>query len=83
MFGPQAAYMTELFGTNVRYSGASLGCQIAAALSGGFAPIIATGLLAATGGTLAISLYLIALGIITLFAVAASAETSRSDITQH
>jgi len=33
MFGPQAAYMPELFGTRVRYSGASLGCQIAAAIS--------------------------------------------------
>jgi MHS family shikimate/dehydroshikimate transporter-like MFS transporter len=83
MFGPQAAYMTELFGTHVRYSGASLGCQIAAAISGGFAPIIATGLLAATGGTAAISIYLIVLGIITLIAVAASRETASSDITLH
>ncbi len=83
MFGPQAAYMTELFGTRIRYSGASLGCQIAAALSGGFAPMIATGLLAATGGTAAISIYLIVLGLITLIAVAASSETARSDITTH
>jgi MFS transporter, MHS family, shikimate and dehydroshikimate transport protein len=83
MFGPQAAYMTELFGTHVRYSGASLGCQVAAAISGGFAPMIATGLLAATGGTAAISLYLIVLGIVTLFAVAASRETASSDITLH
>jgi len=83
MFGPQAAYMTELFGTRVRYSGASLGCQIAAALSGGFAPMIATGLLAATGGTAAISIYLIVLGLITLIAVAASSETAKSDITTH
>jgi len=36
MFGPQAAYMPELFGTRVRYSGASLGCQISAALWGIF-----------------------------------------------
>jgi MHS family shikimate/dehydroshikimate transporter-like MFS transporter len=83
MFGPQAAYMTELFGTSVRYSGASLGCQVAAAISGGFAPIIATGLLAATGDTQAISIYLVALGIITLIAVAASTETASSDITLH
>jgi MHS family shikimate/dehydroshikimate transporter-like MFS transporter len=83
MFGPQAAYMTELFGTHVRYSGASLGCQIAAAISGGFAPMIATGLLAATGGTEAISLYLIALGVITVMAVAFSRETASSDITLH
>ncbi|MGA7325154.1 MAG: MFS transporter [Rhodomicrobium sp.] len=83
MFGPQAAYMTELFGTRVRYSGASLGCQIAAAISGGFAPMIATGLLAATGNTYLISIYLIVLGIITLIAVVASHETAETDITTH
>jgi MHS family shikimate/dehydroshikimate transporter-like MFS transporter len=83
MFGPQAAYMTELFGTRIRYSGASLGCQIAAAVSGGFAPMIATGLLAATGGTEAISIYLIALALISFVAVAASHETARTDILTH
>ncbi len=83
MFGPQAAYMTELFGTRIRYSGASLGCQIAAAISGGFAPIIATGLLAATGGTEAISIYLIVLAVISLIAVVASRETARTDILTH
>ncbi len=83
MFGPQAAYMTELFGTRVRYSGASLGCQVAAAISGGFAPMIATGLLAATGNTYLISIYLIMLGIITLIAVVASHETAETDITTH
>jgi len=35
MFGPQAAFLPELFGTKVRYSGASLGCQVSAAISGG------------------------------------------------
>ena len=44
MFGPQAAYMPELFGTRVRDGGASLGCQIWAAISGGFSPIIAVAL---------------------------------------
>jgi MFS transporter, MHS family, shikimate and dehydroshikimate transport protein len=83
MFGPQAAYMTELFGTRIRYSGASLGCQIAAAVSGGFAPIIATGLLAATGGTGAISIYLIALAVISLIAIIASEETAKTDIMTH
>jgi hypothetical protein len=34
-------YFSELFGTRVRYSGASLGYQLASALSGGFAPLIA------------------------------------------
>jgi MHS family shikimate/dehydroshikimate transporter-like MFS transporter len=82
MFGPQAAYMPELFGTRVRYSGASLGCQIAAAISGGFSPIIAAALLGWAGATWPISLYLIGLAIITLVAVSASHDTSDIDILQ-
>lgn len=82
MFGPQAAYMPELFGTRTRYSGASLGCQVSAALSGGFAPLIAAGLLAWAGATWPISLYLIALAAITLAAVLASRETANLDITR-
>jgi MHS family shikimate/dehydroshikimate transporter-like MFS transporter len=41
MFAPQAAYFPELFGARVRYSGASTGFQFAAAVAGGFSPIIA------------------------------------------
>jgi MHS family shikimate/dehydroshikimate transporter-like MFS transporter len=82
MFGPQAAYMPELFGTRVRYSGASLGCQIAAAISGGFSPIIAAALLGWAGATWPISLYLIGLAVITLVAVSASHDTSDIDILQ-
>ena len=50
MYGPQAAYFSELFGTRVRYSGASLGYQLASVFAGGFAPLIATALLAPTAG---------------------------------
>lgn len=42
MYGPQAAFFTELFSTEVRYSGASLGCQVGAILGGVFAPALAT-----------------------------------------
>jgi MFS family permease len=45
MYGPQAAFFSELFGTHVRYSGASLGYQLASPLAGGLAPLIATALL--------------------------------------
>ncbi|WP_374022474.1 MFS transporter [Mycobacterium sp. HNNTM2301] len=51
MYGPQAAWFAELFDTRVRYSGSSLGYQIGAVLSGGFAPLIAAALLAAGGGS--------------------------------
>lgn len=82
MFGPQAAYMPELFATRVRYSGASLGCQISAAISGGFSPIIAAALLGWVGATWPVSLYLVGLALITLIAVLASDETFEVDISQ-
>jgi MFS transporter, MHS family, shikimate and dehydroshikimate transport protein len=82
MFGPQAAYMPELFGTRVRYCGASLGCQISAAISGGFSPIIAAALLGWAGATWPVSLYLVGLALITLIAVFASHETSSVDIAR-
>jgi MHS family shikimate/dehydroshikimate transporter-like MFS transporter len=80
MFGPQAAFLPELFGTKVRYSGASLGCQVSAAISGGFAPLIATGLLTWENGTRSISLYLVGLAVVTLLAVIASKETAFRDL---
>jgi MHS family shikimate/dehydroshikimate transporter-like MFS transporter len=82
MFGPQAAFMPELFGTRTRYSGASLGCQVAAAISGGLAPIIATGLLAWAGATWPIALYLIALAIVTFATTMVAAETRHLDIAR-
>ena len=80
MFSPQAAFIPELFGTKVRYSGASLGVQVSAAISGGFAPMIAPGLLAYYGSTHAISWYLIGLGAITLVATLVSRETAFEDL---
>jgi hypothetical protein len=55
MYGPQAAFITELFGTEVRYSGASLGYQLAGALG----PIIAVALLDRFGSPFAIALYVL------------------------
>jgi MFS family permease len=51
MYGPQAAFLSELFGARVRYSGASLGAQLASVLAGGLSPFIATALLASYGRT--------------------------------
>ena len=75
MFGPQAAYFPELFGARVRYSGASIGFQFAAALAGGFSPIIATAILGYTGSTAGISLYMMGLALITLIATFFAHET--------
>jgi len=76
LFGPKAAFMPELFGTRVRYSGASLGVNVAAALSGGFSPMIATALLLWAGASWAISLYIIALSLVSALSVLAAPETA-------
>lgn len=60
MYGPQAALFAELFATEVRYSGASLGYQIGVLLGGGFAPMIATSLFAISGNSMAVALYMAA-----------------------
>ena len=75
MFGLQSAYFPELFGTRVRYSGASLGFQVAAALGGGFSPIIATALAGTMGGTAGVSMMLILLALITFAATVCARET--------
>ena len=82
MFGVGATFMSELFSTSVRYSGASMGFQIGAALSGGFTPIIAASLLAASGGpSWGISVYLIALAVITLIATISAPETAHQPLS--
>ncbi|MFY0581633.1 hypothetical protein ACN28S_51825 [Cystobacter fuscus] len=50
MYGPQASFFSELFGTRVRYSGASLGYQLASVFAGGLSPLIATALLSGSNG---------------------------------
>ena len=79
MYGPQAAFFSELFGTRVRYSGASLGAQLAAVLAGGTSPFIAT-LLLARYGTNALSLYLIFMAAVSIVAVILASETHRDHI---
>ena len=79
MYGPQAAFLSELFGTRVRYSGASLGAQLAAVLAGGTSPFIAT-LLLANYGTSALVLYIIAMALITIVAVILASETHKDHI---
>ncbi|MEV0171509.1 MFS transporter [Streptomyces sp. NPDC050803] len=50
MYGPLGALLTEMFGTRVRYTGASLGYQAATLIGAGFSPLIASSLLASNGG---------------------------------
>ena len=79
MYAPQGAFFSELFGTSVRYSGASLGAQLSAAVAGGFSPLIATALLPDYGRG-AIALYIVGLAVITIVAVVSATETLRNDL---
>ncbi len=58
-YGPQAALIAESFGTNLRYSGAGIGYQLASVIAGGPAPLIAAAILAHTGSSTWISVYII------------------------
>ena len=78
MYGPQAAFLSELFGTRVRYSGASLGSQLSSVVAGGLSPFIATALLPYGRGALAS--YIIAMALITIVAVLLASETRHRTI---
>jgi MFS transporter, MHS family, shikimate and dehydroshikimate transport protein len=80
MYAPQGAFFSELFGTSVRYSGASLGVQLSSVLAGGLSPIIAVRLLQLGYGRGAVSLYLIGMAIITIISVYLAVETMHHDI---
>jgi metabolite-proton symporter len=81
MYGPQGAYFAELFGTKHRYSGASLGYQLASVFAGGFAPLIAAALLTAGADEpWLVAGYMAVLAIITIVATAFARETYRDRI---
>ncbi|MGW3245698.1 MFS transporter [Streptomyces sp. NPDC001070] len=80
MYAPQAAFFSEMFATRMRYSGASIGAQFASVAAGAPAPLIATALLADTGGSTYISLYVILAALITLVAVGVAKETRGRDL---
>jgi MFS family permease len=69
MYGPQAALISETFGTGVRYSGAGLGYQLASVIAGGPAPLIATAIFASTGSSTWISIYIIGCAVVSMIAL--------------
>jgi metabolite-proton symporter len=79
MYGPQAAFVAELFSTRLRYSGASLGYQIAGVLGGALAPIISIALLRRYHTPLAVCLYVVVALLVTVVALAFAPETRGID----
>ncbi|GAA1661549.1 shikimate transporter [Mycolicibacterium murale] len=74
VYGVQPAYFSEIFPTEIRYSGLSLGMQIGSILGGAFAPVIATALISRFSST-SIAIYMSAASLITLFSVWRLGET--------
>ncbi|MEO7058583.1 MAG: MFS transporter [Lapillicoccus sp.] len=69
MYGPQAALIAESFGTNLRYSGAGIGYQLASLIAGGPAPLIAAAILEKTGSSTGISWYIIGCCVLSMIAL--------------
>lgn len=82
MFGPEATYFPELFGARGRYTGASLGFQVSAAIGGGLSPILATLLVERFGGTAGVSVLLIGVALITMVAAFFAHETRDQSIAE-
>lgn len=81
MYGPQAAFISEMFDTDVRYSGASMGSQLASIVAGALAPIIAVELLKEFGSSVPVSVYLCGAALITTLTVAFARETRGRNLT--
>jgi metabolite-proton symporter len=83
MYGPQASFFSELFGTRVRYSGASLGYQLASVIAGGLSPLIATDLLRRTGASWPIALLIVAMAAVSMLSVFRARETAHVEMASH
>ncbi len=75
MYGPQAAFLAEMFPTAIRYSGVSLAYQATSIVAGSLAPIIAIALLRETGSAHAVAVYVAIASAISLIAALVARET--------
>ncbi len=80
MYGPQASFLSEMFGTKVRYSGASIGYQLASVFAGGLSPAICTALLQLNQGSTPVAMYMMVLSLITIVSIYFAVETFHRDI---
>ncbi|WP_455358784.1 MFS transporter [Streptomyces sp. SYSU K21746] len=82
MYGPQAAFISEMFDTKVRYSGASMGSQLASIIGGALAPIIAVELLKDYDSSLPVSVYLCFAALVTAVTVWIAKETRGRNLAE-
>jgi MHS family shikimate/dehydroshikimate transporter-like MFS transporter len=82
MYAPQAAFFSELFGTDVRFTGVSIGYQLASPFAGGLAPLVSTALLERNDGQpWLVAVYMIVMCAITLVSVWLAAETHHTQLS--
>jgi MFS family permease len=81
MYGPEAALIAESFSPRLRYSGSSLGYQLASIIAGGPSPFIATALLAAFHTSQPIALYILACAVIGITATSLLTDYTGKDIS--
>ncbi|MFC4242167.1 MFS transporter [Gryllotalpicola reticulitermitis] len=81
MAGVQGSLFGEVFSTKLRYSGFALGREVSAAIFGGLSPVIATALVAASGGKFSsVAIYVAAVALLTAVAVLFARETNKADL---
>jgi MFS family permease len=83
MYGPQAALIAEQFPGRLRYSGASLGYQLASVIAGGPAPLIATWLFAVYGSAYAIACYILACAVLSLISAGLMRDYTGKPLADH
>jgi MFS family permease len=82
IYGPLGAFISEQFGTGARYTGASLGYQLATLLGGGFTPALLATLFRNSGGQIyPVAIFLMVMGVISAVAVLIIREGRHNDLT--
>lgn len=81
-YGPLAAYLSELFYARIRYSGASLAYQLAAIIVSGGTPFLMTTLLATTGTSASVSVFIVVMGLVTFFSTWRLHETAGNTVQE-
>ena len=82
MFAPLGALLSEMFGTSVRYTGASMGYQLAALIGAGFTPLVASSLFSESDSHLGLAALAAGCGLVTAVAIRRVAETRGTDLTE-
>ena len=82
LYGPMAAFIAERFGTSSRYTGASMGYQIATLLGAGFTPIVLANLYVGGESTLPVIIYLSVIALVSLVTVVFMPESNHRSLSE-